>query len=60
MMNKKIFSMESALRAVNGDQNAVIWIRIHLGLWIRIQRYKMKEKAEFKQQELIFLMRANL
>ena len=31
---------------------SVIWIRIHLGPWIRIriQRYKSKVKAEFNQQ----------
>ena len=26
------------------------WIRIHLGPWIRKQRYKMKGKAKFNQQ----------
>ena len=29
-------------------------IRIHLGLWVRIQRYKMKEKTEFNQQNSSF------
>ena len=28
----------------------VMLIRIHLGPWIRIQRYKMKGKAEFNQK----------
>ena len=27
-----------------------MWIRIHFGPWIRIQRYKIKENAEFKPQ----------
>ena len=35
-----------------------IRIRIHLGLWIRIQKYKitdkMKGKAEFNQQNFFF------
>ena len=34
-----------------------VWIRIliHLGLWIRIQRYKIKgEKAEFNQRKSFF------
>ena len=29
-------------------------IRIHLGPWIRIQRYKMKGKAEFNQHFFLF------
>ena len=41
-----------------GDQKPVMWIRIHLGPWIRIQRYKitdkMKGKAEFNQQKYFF------
>ena len=27
-----------------------MWIRIHVGPWIRIQRYKMKAKAKFNEQ----------
>ena len=31
-------------------------IRIHLGPWIQIQRYKMKGKAEFNQQILLSII----
>ena len=32
----------------------MIRIRIHLGPWIRIQGYKIKEKAEFNQKNVVF------
>ena len=33
-----------------------IRIRIHLGLWIRIQGYNIKGKAEFNQQIFEFFV----
>ena len=41
------------------DNNAVMWIRIHLGPWIRIQRYKMMGKVEFNQQKSNFFFTEN-
>ena len=44
-------------RRISSDPGVWTRIRIHLGPWIRIQRYKRGEKAEFNQQKPFFLHR---
>ena len=49
-VDKKLSCVQIFNRAGSGSGR----IRIHLGPWIRIQRYKTKGKAEFNQQLIFF------